>query len=99
MKENVGIPVIANGDVCTEEDVARIHELTKVDGTPNPSSLRNLTRVDMSYLCPGLVSRLTRFSLMGKPENEATFIPGFLSEATFPQTIQLACETSLKPQQ
>ena len=32
MKESVGIPVIANGDVCSMSDVERVHQVTGVDG-------------------------------------------------------------------
>ncbi len=32
MKSSVGIPVVANGDIKTEQDVARVCEETGVDG-------------------------------------------------------------------
>ncbi len=35
MKSSVGIPVVANGDIKTEQDVARVCEETGVDGECN----------------------------------------------------------------
>ena len=32
MKESVGVPVVANGDIRSEEDVLRVREETGVDG-------------------------------------------------------------------
>ena len=32
MKESVGVPVVANGDIRTEKDVHRVADMTGVDG-------------------------------------------------------------------
>ncbi len=32
MKESVGVPVVANGDVKNEADIRRVHEHTGVNG-------------------------------------------------------------------
>ena len=41
MKESLGIPVVANGDIRCEEDVLRVCEETRVDGVMSARGIRD----------------------------------------------------------